>query len=111
MSEYSQLAPSCNLTCATYGEACTKKTVSRPGCYCKAGYVTDCSGKCAKYSEFCKTCKANEYFNECSSNPQPTCSDPNPKTLGREPCCICKDGYIRDGIGNCILKKDCPEGK
>ncbi|KAL1374929.1 hypothetical protein pipiens_017807 [Culex pipiens pipiens] len=53
-------------------------------------------------------------WKNCASSCQPTCST-NPKTdqLFRQcfrlciPRCVCKEGYVRNLVYNCVLPKDC----
>lgn len=108
MSEYTFLAPSCDLTCDNLGKACTKKTVQNPGCYCKDGYVKNCAGKCVLAKEFCRTCGENQLYTDCARLPEASCETPNPKSTTVASACICRPGYIRDYNGKCVTKNQCP---
>lgn len=108
MSEYTILAPTCDLNCENLGLPCTQKTQKNPGCYCKKGFVKNCAGKCVSASVYCKTCKANEFYTDCGRFPEPSCDKPNQNPASATAGCVCKTGYIRDYDGNCILRKNCP---
>lgn len=108
MAEYSLDAPTCDVTCETFGNPCTKKTQRNPGCYCKDGYVKNCDDKCVSANDYCQSCKPYEYYTDCASNPQPSCAQPNPAANGTIASCVCRPGYIRDYDGNCVQVKDCP---
>lgn len=108
MSEWSNYGPTCDLNCETLGKPCTKRTKLGPGCFCKLGYVKNCAGKCVKATEYCKSCKTNEYFSDCVSVPERSCDYPAVVATGVKAKCTCRPGYIRDYFGDCILENKCP---
>lgn len=108
-AEYLIMTPSCPLTCETLGSPCTYKKNKNPGCYCKSGNVLNCQGNCVPINGYCSKCnEINEYHTDCAPTPEPTCKNPNQKSIGKSSACICKTGYIRDYNSKCILQKDCP---
>ncbi|KAL7041286.1 hypothetical protein ACKWTF_000706 [Chironomus riparius] len=59
-----------------------------------------------------KPCGTNELYSNCGANGcQSTCANPTLNLVCKGTCiagCICKEGYLRDSNGKCILAKDCP---
>ncbi|XP_037041481.1 zonadhesin-like isoform X4 [Bradysia coprophila] len=104
----------CPLTCDNYKNppVCTKKCV--PGCYCKEGYVRNDAGNCVLpcdcEPEVPRCTKKFEVFNPCGSACPLTCDNyKNPPVCTKKcvPGCYCKEGYVRNGAGNCVLSCDC----
>lgn len=98
-------------TCENYREAkCELK--QRPGCFCREGYVRDRHFKCVPI-EKCEVCGANEEFLELGSNCL-TCKNwkyPSEcANAPKKPGCYCKENYVRNRKGECVLKDSC-DGK
>lgn len=108
MSEFSNAAPSCPLTCENVGQSCTNRVGRNPGCYCKKGNVLDCLGNCVKASDYCKTCPDNEYYTECGAEPEADCKNQNQTSITTVPKCVCKTNYVRNYTGECIKPSECP---
>ncbi|KAK0412636.1 hypothetical protein QR680_006323 [Steinernema hermaphroditum] len=81
------------------------------GCGCLPGHKRNSSGDCIP-QERCPTppCPTNETFYSCGScdgtcgNPYPPC----PLICKLDGSCNCKEGYVRDKEGDCIVLADCP---
>ncbi|KAG4065111.1 hypothetical protein HA402_007508 [Bradysia odoriphaga] len=106
----------CPPTCDNYKNppACTKQCV--PGCYCKEGYVRNDAGNCVLpcdcEPEVPRCTKKFEVFNPCGSACPLTCNNyKNPPVCTKKcvPGCYCKEGYVRNAAGNCVLPCDCPQ--
>lgn len=106
--EYSNTAPSCELNCLTYGSSCQQRTVPKPGCICKSGFVMNCDKKCVNATEYCQKCPFNSYYSDCASTPERSCANQVQLPVTTSPMCTCNPNYIRDYEGNCILQADCP---
>lgn len=56
-------------------------------------------------------CDENEEYNPCgSSNPEPSCKNPNPDDCNDNKCnkgCFCKKGYVRNNKKKCIPVNEC----
>lgn len=108
MTEFSNMAPTCDLTCENVGKPCLNRTVRNPGCYCKQGYIKDCNGRCVRSGDYCRMCNANEFYSDCAPIKEPTCQNPNQQISGAAPGCTCIRGHLRDYSGNCVLLNQCP---
>ncbi|GFT45325.1 zonadhesin [Nephila pilipes] len=109
---FQQCGSACQRTCENLGKplgVCTLQCVK--GCFCKPGYVRNQKGLCV-LPNFCPVvCGENEEFKECGTACPRTCSN---RTEHR-PCpavcvkgCFCRDGYVRDPSGKCVLPRFCP---
>lgn len=107
-SEYSVLAPTCDLTCETLNAPCTKPTVRNPACYCKEGYVKNCKEICTHGFEYCGQCNFNEHYSDCGPSPEASCDDPSMNTTKTQQGCFCNAGLIRNYDKKCVAPKDCP---
>ncbi|XP_075970402.1 uncharacterized protein LOC142972888 isoform X3 [Anticarsia gemmatalis] len=115
----------CDNVCATLSEqnqtycpVLNKKC--NPMCYCEEGYARDDNNVCIPMEE-CPglLCGPNERYEErpsfvcdplycsevgialdCPPVENPDCDD--------EPACICKQDYVRNGLGICVPKTECP---
>lgn len=101
----------CQNTCANPDIAATCNNGCIPGCICQPGYFRNTKGKCVPPVE-CDTCKANQVFDDCRNTIcQNTCSWPDlQKTCKPERCiagCICKDGFLRNDLRECVKPADC----
>ncbi|XP_077288741.1 zonadhesin-like [Arctopsyche grandis] len=90
----------------------------KPACKCIFDYRRNSDGVCIPVQK-CPPLKCtgeNEIYNSCP----PRCLDEgcrslyDPRVCTQEvrecsPACVCKDGYLRNLEGNCILKTQCPE--
>ncbi|XP_056596652.1 mucin-2-like [Triplophysa dalaica] len=86
-------------------------TINRDGfkCTCSLGKL-----QCASH----KDCQAPMVFFNCSNEPgqkgtecQRTCQNQDPDKCVSTGCvsgCICPDGFLADGKGGCVEKKNCP---
>lgn len=59
------------------------------------------------------SCKCHEVYSECNGSPScnPSCDKPTGPFFCNRMCnpgCICKEGYVLDPKGECILLEDCP---
>ncbi|GFV25848.1 zonadhesin [Trichonephila clavipes] len=110
--EYKECGTSCPITCATVANPpvpCSLLCTS--GCFCKPGFVRGPNGKCILPALCPVVCGDNEVFKECGTACPATC---NNRTTSR-PCpavcvkgCFCRDGYVRDPLGKCVLPAACP---
>ncbi|XP_065158674.1 zonadhesin-like [Atheta coriaria] len=84
-----------------------------PGCECKSGYViSSTTGKCIPETS-CPiispvVCPGNTTYQECAFNQQcskTSCQSAIPKNC--KPGCACRDGYLENANGNCVLPADC----
>uniref|UniRef100_A0A0N5A6N4 TIL domain-containing protein n=1 Tax=Parastrongyloides trichosuri TaxID=131310 RepID=A0A0N5A6N4_PARTI len=91
----------CDLTCTP-----------KEKCVCKKGYVRNNKGKCIKESKCSpKECPKNMEFLKVTETCVRTCENPEPsgcRPNSRKPGCSCKEGYVFNKHGHCILLKDCP---
>ncbi|GIX68945.1 zonadhesin [Caerostris extrusa] len=91
-------------------EIYVKKDVQK-GCFCRDGFVRDPIGKCV-LPRFCPViCGENEEFRECGTSCPTTCVNRNQRNLCQERCakgCFCRDGFVRDPTGKCVLPRFCP---
>ncbi|CAL1267801.1 unnamed protein product [Larinioides sclopetarius] len=110
--EFKECGPGCPMTCDTLthlnvpcSRPCTK------GCFCKPGFVRGPDGRCI-FPAFCPVvCGENEEFKECGPACPVTCSNNTAQLQCPLPCvkgCFCREGYVRDSAGNCILPQFCP---
>uniref|UniRef100_A0A182NIS5 TIL domain-containing protein n=1 Tax=Anopheles dirus TaxID=7168 RepID=A0A182NIS5_9DIPT len=111
---YKECGTACPETCETpdnSGLACTKQCVA--GCFCKEGYVLNESNECILRSScyplpYPTECGENAEYNECGTACPETCDTPFPNTkLCINKCvpgCFCKDGYVLNENGECILR-------
>jgi hypothetical protein len=114
--EHSDCGTLCPLTCANKDNPPPCAQMCTVGCFCTSGYVRDSSGKCIKETEcpvVAPVCSAaNEEYSKCDANScQKSCAILNMNVACRPICtagCICKEGYIHDDNGACILIADCP---
>lgn len=83
------------------------------GCKCDFGHVQNDAGKCIPSDECPKPCATdpNAEWLPCGDPCPATCDNwKNLKRKCQEKCvpgCKCKDGYVLDSSGKCILTKDC----
>ncbi|XP_077289629.1 mucin-2-like isoform X2 [Arctopsyche grandis] len=103
----------CENTCASpnRGASCTA-LINKPTCRCKSGYYRNSKGKCVLAAD-CDACPPNEILIDrlgkisCEN----TCVDPTRGTRCTAfisgPTCRCKDGYLRNSKGQCVLPEDC----
>lgn len=90
---------------------CNEICVSQ--CMCKEGMVRDDDGHCINANQCPIICGENEVWTDCGPEEwyEPRCNMEhdmpcNPVCAQR---CICKEGMIRNGDGNCIDKDECIE--
>ncbi|CAG4964706.1 unnamed protein product [Colias eurytheme] len=91
----------------------------QPGCNCIDGYLRNSDGLCVAKQSCPKArpdCGENATPAVCTKQcPPQTCASLLVST--NRPCipgpcrrgCNCKDGYLKDADGNCILKENCPK--
>ncbi|GIZ02054.1 hypothetical protein CEXT_77441 [Caerostris extrusa] len=109
--EYYQCTPSCKNTCENFNNPGVKCQCGPPGCFCKKGLIKRMDGKCVLPNQ-CPVkviCRANAQFSMCKSPCRPTCQNPSP-TPCNERCvsgCFCKDGYVEEEDGRCVLFQNC----
>ncbi|GIY11692.1 zonadhesin [Caerostris darwini] len=109
--KYYECTPSCKNTCENFNNPSARCQCGPPGCFCKSGLVKRADGKCVTPKE-CPVkavCHANAQFSMCKSPCRPTCKNPSPAPC-TEPCvagCFCKDGYVEDEDGRCVLFQNC----
>jgi hypothetical protein len=103
---------SCQKSCATLDKYVACRPICTPGCVCATGYIRDYNGDCIKEKDCPTKCKVNEEYSLCGANGcQNTCAKPTFSQVCEGPCtpgCICKQGYLRDDNGNCVLRNKCP---
>ncbi|PRD33208.1 UNVERIFIED_CONTAM: Chymotrypsin inhibitor [Trichonephila clavipes] len=102
------------MTCANLGMPTTPCTLpcSR-GCFCKPGCVRDQHGNCILPNLCPVECGENEEFKECGTACPLSCSNRTEKRVCPAVCvrgCFCKEGFVRDSRGKCILARLCPLG-
>lgn len=116
----------CPLTCETKEQIGLE---SRPcpaiclvnGCKCKDGFVLGKDKKCIAVKDCPQPiiqCKENEVLVKCESNCQKSCISYFKGSLACvaaavscRPGCHCKDGYVRNSKGACVLPANCCEDK
>jgi len=109
---FMECGTACPGTCDTpFPEICTDNCVSE--CQCKPGFVLNDQGICVNL-RMCKIGRKcedpNAIFKQCGTACPPTCEEP--KTLKCTKNCVaecqCKDGYVLDSEGTCVLEEECP---
>nr|UPQ64758.1 zonadhesin-like protein 2 [Plectrocnemia conspersa] len=99
----------CQNTCENPTLSTICKGPCIPGCICAEGYLRDANGKCV-LPKYCG-CGQNEEYSECGNNGcQNTCENPTLSWACKGICnpgCICREGYLRNTDGKCVLPKDC----
>lgn len=108
----------CSPTCEhpIPADNCIHKCVA--GCFCKDGFVKNSKGQCIlpkecsddMESEVSSKCSENEEFKKCGSACAPTCANPKPPAICIKKCavgCFCKEGFLRDHQGKCVLQREC----
>ncbi|KAH7710631.1 serine protease inhibitor precursor [Aphelenchoides avenae] len=101
----------CDGTCSNRSPMCTMEC-REAECGCIAGYVRDSEdGHCVAVEECAhlgSSCGENEEVKQCGAC-DGTCADLEPVcTLEcRRPECGCKDGFVRNDEGTCVLKSSC----
>ncbi|VDM44369.1 unnamed protein product [Toxocara canis] len=105
----------CEPKCTDVGPQVCPEICGPPTCQCSEGYARDVDGRCVK-PEDCsnrKGCPPNEVYRGCRTC-EGTCDNQSPlcALFCRPPGCECPvtAGFVRDSYGNCIPKKDCPNG-
>ncbi|XP_055930162.1 zonadhesin-like [Argiope bruennichi] len=110
--EYKECGSACPVTCSNITEQRSCPLPCRKGCFCKEGFVQDPTGKCVLPQSCPVVCKPNEEFKECGPSCQTTCDNlgvpAGPCPLICEKGCFCKQGFVRDKNGNCVLPSLCP---
>ena len=95
---------------------CTSEQIK---CVCNAGLVDDGNFNCVRPEEL-RRCKANpkrEWDPEYNRCKERSCRREQNGCLERLACtpvgakCVCKEGLVDDGKGNCIKAIQCPPGK
>jgi Trypsin Inhibitor like cysteine rich domain len=114
--EYKDCGPykTCEKTCdnpTAAGIPCPKICVK--GCFCKNGFVKNEAGNCVPLSQCPPKCPLNEVHRDCGPHKSCVGTCQNPYAFGiacPEVCvkgCFCKDGYVRDNAGKCVLVNQC----
>ncbi|CAH1644195.1 unnamed protein product [Spodoptera littoralis] len=89
----------------------------KPGCVCAKGHVRNRAGTCIPEKDCVYDCAKNETLDECVSDCPPRYCGVNIAVVLCAPIdecdckkgCRCKDRYLRNGDGDCVLEKDCPK--
>lgn len=117
---YQECGPRCYQTC-TFAPSTLRKpkavceTGCNPGCYCNSGYVRF-NDRCV-LPETCpaRPCRLNEEWTECGTACSLSCDSHSFKDQIKAEClqlcipgCFCKDGFVRNNLGMCILPTRCP---
>ncbi|GIY92463.1 uncharacterized protein CEXT_780751 [Caerostris extrusa] len=110
-----ECTPTCKNTCEKFNNPGANCRCGPPGCFCKKGLVKRMDGMCVLPSQ-CPVkaiCRTNAQFSMCKSPCRPTCKNPTPAPCS-EPCvagCFCKDGFLEDEDGSCVLFRTVAEIK
>ncbi|GIY83333.1 papilin [Caerostris extrusa] len=114
-SKYQPCGTACPRTCENYKnppKACV--LMCNPGCHCDEGYVKTKDGKCV-LPQNCpgkEVCGENERYSHCGTACPLTCDNyDNPPQICTLQCkigCECKEGFVRNADGKCVLPKECP---
>ncbi|XP_038219700.1 mucin-6-like isoform X2 [Zerene cesonia] len=119
--ECRQICPpqSCNISYTEY--ACDPPPACEPGCNCIDNYLRDGNGICIKNDDCpppLPDCGENATPSVCTKQcPPQTCE--SLLIVTKKPCipgpcrrgCNCKDGYLKNSDGECILKELCPKSQ
>ncbi|XP_017786991.1 PREDICTED: alpha-tectorin-like isoform X1 [Nicrophorus vespilloides] len=117
-SHYTTCVLRCPKTC--FWNDCVDECIGE-GCECDEGYVQDRNGNCINKDDCLvlrELCGLNELFTSCGSgcsSPRYICGEPvgDPSTWPKYcpavcvPRCYCKDGYLRNSKGKCVLPEVC----
>uniref|UniRef100_A0A2A4J7B9 Serpin domain-containing protein n=1 Tax=Heliothis virescens TaxID=7102 RepID=A0A2A4J7B9_HELVI len=89
----------------------------KPACRCADGFYRNRAGICIPEEECKYDCARNETLDPCLSDCPPRYCGINIAAVSClpidecdcQPGCRCSDGFLRNGEGNCVLEKDCPQ--
>ncbi|GBM98796.1 Zonadhesin [Araneus ventricosus] len=109
--EFKECGTACPVTCAnlTRQGLCSNACVR--GCFCRANFVKDPSGRCVLPQLCPVVCGENEEFKECGTACPPTCANFTSQRFCPNACirgCFCREGFVKDPSGRCVLPQLCP---